>query len=142
MSPVLFAFRPKLRRDSSTTFAAQSIAEWKWTAECERILLEIIQMTTDQTLLASFFSMKHPTMIPDASDVGIGAVFEQDGRPIVCISRLLNTAERGYPQTQKETLAVYSFPRPFWLRVSGRASLCGLLYCSWTVELPVFQEGL
>ena len=36
----------------------------------------------------------------------IGAVLEQEGHPIICISRRLNAAKRGYGQTQKETLAV------------------------------------
>ncbi|VDP40334.1 unnamed protein product [Echinostoma caproni] len=88
-------------------FAAQLTAEWKWTTECEQILRETIRMITDRPVLASFSPTKHLTLITDASDVGIGAVLEQNGCPIVCISRLLNKAERGYPQTQKEALAAY-----------------------------------
>ncbi|VDP86847.1 unnamed protein product [Echinostoma caproni] len=88
-------------------FAAQSTTEWKWTAECEQILREIIQMITDRPVLASFSLTKHPNLITDTSDVGIGAVLEQNGCPIGCISRLLNRAERGYSQTQKGALAVY-----------------------------------
>ncbi|VDP93131.1 unnamed protein product [Echinostoma caproni] len=79
-------------------FAAQSNTEWKWT---------IIQIITDRPALTPFSPTKHPTLVTGASDIGFGAVLEQDGCPIVCISRLLNTAERGYSQTQKEALAVH-----------------------------------
>ncbi|VDP83623.1 unnamed protein product [Echinostoma caproni] len=37
----------------------------------------------------------------------IGAVLKQEGCPVICISRLLNAAEKGYLQTQKEALAVF-----------------------------------
>ncbi|VDP25652.1 unnamed protein product [Echinostoma caproni] len=82
-------------------FAAQSTAELKWTIECEQILDEIIQMLTDRSVIASCSPTKYPTLIINASDVLTGAVPEQKGCPIVCISRLLK-AERGYFQTQKE----------------------------------------
>ncbi|VDP91295.1 unnamed protein product [Echinostoma caproni] len=88
-------------------FAAQSTTEWKWTTEYEQILRESIQMITGRPVLASFCPTKHPTLITDALDVGIGAVLERNGCPIVCISRLLNKGERGYSQTQNEALAVY-----------------------------------
>ncbi|VDP77747.1 unnamed protein product [Echinostoma caproni] len=96
-----FATKPQL------PFVAQSTTEWKWTAEWEQILLEIIQIIADRPVLASFSPTKHPTLITDASDVGTVTVPGMDGRPLVCISRLLNTVGRGYSQTQKEALAAY-----------------------------------
>ncbi|VDP76449.1 unnamed protein product [Echinostoma caproni] len=100
-------FIPNFARKAERLCAAQSTAKWKWTAKCEQIMRKIIQMITNRLVLASFSPKKHPTLITNASDFGIGAVLEQDGCPIVCISRLLNTAERGYSQTRKEALAVY-----------------------------------
>ncbi|KAF5394061.1 hypothetical protein PHET_12305 [Paragonimus heterotremus] len=51
---------------------------------------------------------KGTTLITDASNVGIGAVLEQEGYPIICISRLLSKAEQeDIRNTQKEALAVY-----------------------------------
>ena len=48
-----------------------------------------------------------PVLITDASPTGIGAVLEQDGRPVLCVSRCLSKAEQGYSQTHREALAVY-----------------------------------
>ncbi|VDP83173.1 unnamed protein product [Echinostoma caproni] len=50
---------------------------------------------------------KPNTFLTHASNVGIGAVLEQEGCPVICISRLLNAAENGYSQTQREALAVF-----------------------------------
>ncbi|MBM6549419.1 Ty3/Gypsy family RNase HI domain-containing protein [Streptococcus dysgalactiae subsp. equisimilis] len=84
---------------------AQSSDVWKWNGECEDVLHCLIRNITERPLLASFSPSKLTTLITDASEVGIGAVLEQDGYPIICISRLFNVAERGYSQTQKEALA-------------------------------------
>ncbi|MBM6549447.1 RNase H-like domain-containing protein, partial [Streptococcus dysgalactiae] len=100
-------FIPNFATKAHPLFAAQSSAKWEWNDCCEQTLRDIIRMITDRPLLASFPPSKRTTLVTDASDVGIGAVLEQDGCPIVCISRLLNTAEKGYSQTQKEALAVY-----------------------------------
>ena len=42
----------------------------------------------------------------DASPVGIGAVTEQDGKPILFVSKTLTKAERGYAQIEREGLAI------------------------------------
>ena len=100
-------FIPNFATKAQPLFAAQSNDEWNWTTECERILRELIQIITDRPLLASFSPSKSITLVTDASELGIGAVLEQEGTPVMCISRLLNSAEKGYSQTQKEALAVF-----------------------------------
>ena len=42
----------------------------------------------------------------DSSSYGLGAVLEQDNKPVIFISRRLNQAESHYRQTQKEALAI------------------------------------
>ncbi|VDP51602.1 unnamed protein product [Schistosoma curassoni] len=49
----------------------------------------------------------HSVLITDASPVVIGAVLEQEGRPVICVSRKLTVTKQGYSQTQREALAVF-----------------------------------
>ena len=39
--------------------------------------------------------------------MGIGAVLEQEGGPVICVSRKLTVTEQGYSQTQQEALVVF-----------------------------------
>ena len=48
-----------------------------------------------------------PTITMDASPYAIGAIMEQDGHPVICISRKLSATECGYAQMQKEALAIH-----------------------------------
>lgn len=55
--------------------------------------------------LASFRTGVTSELFVDASEYAIGAVLEQGGHPVTCVSRKLSTAEKNYSQTQKEALA-------------------------------------
>ncbi|VDP92312.1 unnamed protein product [Echinostoma caproni] len=100
-------FIPDFGTRAQPLFVAQSAADWKWTVDCERTLHELIRNITERPFLASFSPSQSITLVKDASEVGIGAVLEQEGLPVFCISRLLNHAEKGYSQTQKKALAVF-----------------------------------
>ena len=100
-------FIPNFATRAQPLFRAQCADVWEWSKECEDVLRGLIRCVTDRPVLAPFSPSKPTILITDASDVGIGAVLEQEGHPVICISRLLNAAERGYSQTQKEALAVF-----------------------------------
>ncbi|VDP93456.1 unnamed protein product [Echinostoma caproni] len=100
-------FIPNFATRAQPLFRAQCSDAWDWSVECEDILRGLIHCVTDRLVLAPFSPSKPTTSTTDASDVRIGAELEQIGYPAICISRLLNAAEKGYSQTQKEALAVF-----------------------------------
>lgn len=78
-------------------------------------------MTSPPLLVFPDFS-KRFTVTTDASNVAIGAVLSQNGKPICFASRTLNGAEKRYHTLEKELLAIvwavryfrpYLFGRPF-----------------------------
>ena len=78
-----------------------------WTSKQEQAFRDLLACISSNVVLKPFSPKIHSTLITDASPIGLGAVLEQEGRPVVCISRLLSKAEQGYSQTQREALAVY-----------------------------------
>jgi hypothetical protein len=78
----------------------------QWTPECEVAFSRVKQaLTSPETLAMPDFS-KPFVVTTDASDLGLGAVLEQDGRPVAYESRKFNAAELNYTVTEKELLAV------------------------------------
>ena len=77
---------------------------YEWNAEHDKARLAILNSIRTAVPLASCSFSTPVNLVTDASKEAIGGVLEQDGRPITCISRGLNSAERGYGQTQKEAL--------------------------------------
>ena len=66
----------------------------------------MISVIKDGVVLQSFTPGKLSVLTVDASDYGLGAVLEQDEKPVIFISRRLSKSERNYAQTQKEALAI------------------------------------
>ena len=77
-----------------------------WGAEQEKAFnLVKHALTTDCMLYYPDWS-KGFTLRTDASNIGIGAILLQEGRPICYLSRKLNDAERNYKVWEQEMLAI------------------------------------
>ena len=73
-------------------------------------------------VLVPFQPAKEITLTCDASPTACGAVLEQEGKPVLFISKTLAKAERNYSQLDREALAMvyalkrlhkYLYGRPF-----------------------------
>ena len=81
-------------------------AEFRFDTEHKRILSQLKESIFNKCLKP--FSFDADTkLVCDASEFAIGGVLEQNGSPVICVSRRLSEAEKGYAQTQKEALAVF-----------------------------------
>ena len=79
--------------------------EWQ---ECHSQALEQLKNEIFNKRLKPFsMSSQSTRLVCDASERAIGGVLEQDGSPVICISRKLSESEVGYSQTQKEALAIH-----------------------------------
>ena len=81
-----------------------------WDLSCSRAVQHLKHLLTNAPVLAIFDPQLPTRLTSDASAVGIGAVLEQqhpDGwHPVHFLSRTLGCAEKNYPVTDKEWLAV------------------------------------
>ena len=84
-----------------------------WTKECEEAFQQIKKLVIQDTLLAfPNFTVKF-VIHTDASDMQLGAVISQNGRPIAFYSRKLNSAQRRYTTTERELLSIVECLREF-----------------------------
>lgn len=92
-----------------------------WSEECENAFRNLKQKLSDAPVLAYYNQNKPLVLQVDSSKDGLGAVLLQDNRPIEYASRNLRSNERGWPQIEKEALAVvwglekfdqYTYGRP------------------------------
>ncbi|CAL8071465.1 unnamed protein product [Calicophoron daubneyi] len=100
-------FIPNFSTKANVLFDLQNSKVFNWTSNHEKVLRLLLEFLKTDAILRPFSPKLHTTVITDASPTGIGAVLEQEGKPVVCISRRLSDAEKGYAQTQREALAVY-----------------------------------
>ena len=78
-----------------------------WTNDLRRTYDHLLQALLDGKVLRSFQINAPTELIVDASEYAIGAVLEQRGHPVICISRKLTKSEKNYAQIQKEALAIH-----------------------------------
>jgi hypothetical protein len=97
---------------------------FNWTTECQKALRTLKEKLTTEVMLAHPDFNKEFKVYTDASDTGLGAILAQDdaeGRErVVCYeARTLSPAEKNYPTTEKECLAVIWGMRKFKHFVGG-----------------------
>ena len=100
-------FIPNFSQKAYCLFDLLSAKSFRWETKHETSLRHILNILQSETVLRTFSPNAKTTLITDASPFGLGAILEQNGFPIICISRRLSVAEKGYAQTQREALAVY-----------------------------------
>ena len=95
-----------------------------WSKKCQRAFKEAIMAVTNSEAIAPFNPEEDSIITSDASSYGIGAVLSQkvDGvEKVVCFfSRTLNEREKGWPQVQKEALAIVEAVKRFHKYIYGR----------------------
>jgi len=104
--------------------------KFQWQREQQTSFLALKDAFCCNTVLAKFDPSKDIVLRCDASPVGLGAVMEQDGQPVLFIAKTLSPAERGYAQVEREGLAVvwavkrlhkYLYGRKFALVTDNKA---------------------
>ncbi|GFX61226.1 retrovirus-related Pol polyprotein from transposon 297 [Trichonephila clavipes] len=81
-------------------------AKFNWSTEAQDSFDKIKRALTEAPVLQLPNFTEQFNLFTDASEVGIGAVLNQNHRPIAFKSRTLNKAERNYTVTERECLAV------------------------------------
>ncbi|GFH13524.1 uncharacterized protein HaLaN_09424 [Haematococcus lacustris] len=78
-----------------------------WTPSCQAAFGGVKHSLTSAPVLALLDFTKPFELVVDASFDGIGAVLQQEGRPLAYHSRKLSSAERNYTTGEQELLAVH-----------------------------------
>ncbi|GFW81218.1 retrovirus-related Pol polyprotein from transposon opus [Trichonephila clavipes] len=81
-------------------------AKFNWSGEAQDSFDQIKRTLTESPILQLPNFSEQFNFFTDASGVGIGAVLQQNQKPIAFASRTLNKAERNYTVTERECLVV------------------------------------
>ena len=87
-------FIPNFAGIAECLFELQNAPNFQWNSMHEQTLRKLLAFLNAEAILQPFAPRMHSTLITDASPSGIAAVLEQEGRPVVYISRRLSTALR------------------------------------------------
>ncbi|GFH56268.1 hypothetical protein CTEN210_12744 [Chaetoceros tenuissimus] len=85
----------------------------QWTQACEKAFKDIKALIAKETMLAFPDFSKKFTIHTDASDLQLGAVISQEGRPLAFYSRKLSQAQKNYTVTEKELLSIVETLKEF-----------------------------
>ena len=101
----------------------QNGVPFEWSPVCQNAFQSLKDALTSAPVLAyPRFDSKAASFVlhTDASDNGLGAVLEQDGRVVAYASRTLTNTEKNYSVIQKECLAVVYATKQFRHYLLGR----------------------
>ena len=104
----------------------QKHTNWKWEIPQEEAFNTLKNMLTADTVLAHYDPSAAIGISCDASGAGVGVVLfhlyadNTEHRPIANASKTLSTAQKKYPQIQKEALAIIFALRKFHQFLYGR----------------------
>ena len=94
--------------------------EWNWTDKHQQVFNKLKSIISSDQTLKYYDPNSEVTIQCDASDYGLGAVLLQNEQPVYYASRALTSAERNYPQIDKEALAIVFSVHKFHEYVYGR----------------------
>ena len=86
---------------------------WKWTAVEQKAFEDMKKVITKETMLTYPDFNKPFDIHTDASDVQLGAVISQEGKPIAFYSRKLNSAQARYTVGERELLSIVETLKEF-----------------------------
>lgn len=101
-----------------TDLLGQKVA-WDWNEKCQEAFEWVKHALSTAPVLKLPEPDKPFTVVTDASEVGLGAVLLQDGRPVAYESRKLKPAEKNYTTTEKEMLGVVHAMRTWRCYLEG-----------------------
>lgn len=79
---------------------------WQWEPEQQAAFDKIMNLLTSLPVLKFYDVNKQSVLSVDCSSHAMGAVLLQDGHPIAYASKSLTSAQRNYPQIEKEAFAI------------------------------------
>ena len=95
-------------------------SEFDWMPQHERAFNEIKELLTQAPALAYYDAHKEVSIECDSSQVGLGAVLTQEGKPVAYASHALTQTKRNYAQIEKECLAIVFATRRFEHYILGK----------------------
>ena len=98
-------------------------ALFAWTKECEEAFQGVIWNLINAPTLVFPDPTRPYQVVTDASGSGLGAVLLQDDRPIAFESRKMTSAEKNYPVSEQELLAVVHALRTWRCYLEGCVGL-------------------
>ena len=98
-------------------------AKFDWSDACEEAFQGLIWNLINAPTLSLPDPSKPYQVVTDASGFGLGAVLLQDDRPVAFESRKMSSAERNYPVSEQELLAVVHALRAWRCYLEGAVGL-------------------